>query len=292
MKDATDIWPAHPPSGVHRGIPMREYHAWEAASNSRLTRLMRSPAHLRAYLEQPAEDTASLSIGRASHAAILEPDDFKQRYVRGPVGDRRTKAVKEEWDSLCAKHGDGYVLRPDEYDACLGMRDAVHAVARAKGVLVGPGDVEMSCLWLDPASGVLCKGRMDRHSPTLAGGAIVDLKTTKDASPLVFERSIFTYGYHRQAAMYLSAAKVLGIPARHYVIIAVEKTPPYGVSVYRLTEGAVQGGADQLRPLLALYARLQDVPREQWWGYPDEVRDISLPAYAWNQLDEQVEDVA
>jgi hypothetical protein len=209
--------------------------------------------------------------------------------VRGPEGDRRTKKVKDAWDDLCAKHGDGYVLRPSEYDACLGMRGAVHATSRAKGMLVGPGDVEMSCVWTDRASGVLCKGRMDRHSPDLAGGAIVDLKTTKDASPLAFERAIFSYGYHRQAAMYLGGAKALGIAARHYVIIAVESAPPHGVGIYRLTEGAVQGGADQLRPLLALYARLQDIPRAEWWGYPDEVRDISLPAYAWGQLDEQVE---
>jgi hypothetical protein len=281
-----------PEPGIHRGTPMGDYHAWEAASNSRLTKLMRSPAHLRAYLEQPPEETSSLITGRAAHSAILEPDDFTACYVRGPEGDRRTKKVKDAWDELCDKYGDGYVLRPSDYDACLGMKDAVHGAARAKGMLTGPGDVEMSCVWTDPASGVLCKGRMDRHSPDIAGGAIVDLKTTRDASPLAFERSIFAYGYHRQAAMYLGGAKALGIAARHYVIIAVEKTPPYGVGIYRLTEGAVQGGADQLRPLLALYAEIQTVPREKWWGYADEVRDISLPAYAWSQLDEQVEDVA
>jgi hypothetical protein len=287
MSDATKI----PEPGVYPNTPPAEYHAWEAASNSRLSRLMRSPAHLRAYLDQPQEDTASLAIGRATHAAILEPDVFSSEYVRGPEGDRRTKAVKEEWEAMVDQYGDR-VLKPHDYDACLGMRDAVHATSRARGMLVGPGDIELSVAWKDGASGVLCKGRLDRHSPGLPGGAIVDLKTTRDASPLTFERSIFSYGYHRQAAMYLAGAKALGIAAKHYVIIAVESSAPFGVSVYRLTEGAVGGGADQVSKLLALYARLLEVPRPEWWGYPDEVRDISLPAYAWNQLDEQVEDVA
>ena len=72
-----------------------------------------------------------------------------------------------------------------------------------------------------------------------AGGCILDFKTTLDARPSEFERSIFKYGYHRQGAMYLEAAAAHGIPAKHYVIIASEKVPPYGTCIYRLTEGAI-----------------------------------------------------
>lgn len=280
-----------PEPGAYPGTPMHEYATWPGASNSQLTRLMRSPAHLRAYLEEPSKDTPALVFGRAAHAAILEPDLFASTYIEQPAGlDRRTKAGKELWAELCDEYGEDRVLSPTAYRACLGMRDSVHAMRRAAGMLTGPGEVELSCGW--DMDGVRCKGRFDRHSPEIAGGAVVDLKTTNDASRLGFERSIFSYGYHRQAAMYLAGARALGIPARHYVIIAVEKEPPYGVGVFRLTEGAVDAGAQQLRPLLSLYARLQEIPRTEWWGYPDEVRDVSLPAYAWNQLDDQMEDVA
>lgn len=299
-----------PEPGIYPGTPMDEYHAWEAASNSRLTKLMKSPQHLRAYLEAEHTDTPALSFGRAAHVAILEPDAFRSQYgtasqciAKTKKGERCSKTGT--WPivgggALCTTHlseeaevDESIELLTDaDFAACLAMRDSVHAMKRAGGMLAGDGDVELSIAWDDPTTGVRCKGRLDRLSLDLPGGVIVDLKTTNDASLLSFERSIFSFGYHRQAGMYLDGAKEVGITAKHYVILAVEKKPPYGVGVFRLTEGAIDGGRDQLRPLLGLYARIQDLPREDWWGYPDEVRDVSLPRYAWDQLDEQVEDAA
>lgn len=301
-----------PPPGVFTGTPMQDYHEWDAASNSRLSRLMRSPAHLKAYLEAEPKDTDALRFGRAAHCAILEPDVFEDRYAtasqciaRTKKGDRCSKSGTwpvQGGGAVCTTHLpeagagdlelDESVELLSEYDwtRCLGMRDAVAEARRAHGMLTGPGEVELSVRWDDAETGVPCKARWDRHSPELAGGAIVDLKTTRDASPLSFERAIFTFGYHRQGAFYLQSARARKLPARHYTIIAVEKEPPYGVGVYRLTEGAIQGGEDQIRPLLRRYAEC--LRTDTWPCYPDEVRDISLPAWAWNQLDEQVEDVA
>lgn len=300
---------ATPGPGVYTGTPMRAYHEWGAASNSRLTHLMRSPAHLKAYMEAEHRDTHALAFGRAAHAAILEPDTFEDRYVSAG----RCVAVTGK-GSQCSKsgtwpiRGGGFVcsthvkdaaaehleqasgvevLSLDDYRACLAMRDSVHAMKRAHGMLTGQGEVEMSIRWDDPETGVPCKARLDRHSPELAGGAIVDLKTARSAARLDFERAIFTFGYHRQAAFYLMGAKARKLPARHFSIIAVEKEPPYGVGTYRLTEGAVMGGEDQIRPLLRKYAEC--VQTDSWPCYPDEVVDISLPPWAWNQLSDQVE---
>jgi len=276
--------------GVYPDTPMDVYHTWPAASNSRLSRLLRSPAHLRAYLDEPQADTDALRHGRAIHAAVLEPDDFKARFACSPAGlDRRTKAGKEEWAALCDEFGEANVLKAAEWDMCLRIRDNVHAHSTAHGMITGPGEVELSMLWTDRASGVLCKARWDRHSPELAGGAIVDLKTTKDASPRAFERAIVNFGYHRQAAFYLRGAKARHLPARHFSIIAVEKTPPYAVAVYRITEGVVDAAAEQIDALLKLYAECLD--RGEWPGYPDEVRDISIPAWAWGVMDEETAEV-
>jgi hypothetical protein len=299
-----------PTPGVYPGTPMAEYHGWRAASNSSLTRLMRSPAHLKAYWEAEYRDTDALRLGRAIHTAVLEPDDFDDRYTVADMCQAQTQKGKACTNQglfmhanigwVCgvhAKNADEHLvpvnretLTEGDRKMCLAIRDAVHATKRARGMLVGPGEVELSVLWDDKDSGALCKARWDRHSPELAGGTIVDLKTTTDASPLAFERTIFKYGYHRQGALYLMSAKARKLPARHYTIIAVEKEPPSGVGIYRLTEGAIQGGEDQVRPLLRRYHEC--VTNDEWPCYPDEVRDISLPAWAWNQLDEQVEDVA
>ena len=50
MEDASKSAVA-PEPGIYPGVPMDEYLGWDCASNSRLRRLRRSPAHLKAYLD-------------------------------------------------------------------------------------------------------------------------------------------------------------------------------------------------------------------------------------------------
>ena len=61
--------------GIYRGIPFADYLAWDAVSNSALSRFSRVPsaAHL-------PDDTAALAMGRALHCAILEPARFQAEY--------------------------------------------------------------------------------------------------------------------------------------------------------------------------------------------------------------------
>lgn len=290
--------------GVYPSVPMVEYHDWDAASNGRLNYFMRSPAHMKAYVENAQIETPAMMFGRAAHAAILEPDKFAAEYdavsqcvaetKQGSRCKKNGKLFKAGDGPICSIHAleldgkevdESITLVPvDDYRNCLAMRDAIHRMTRANGLITGDGEIELSIRWDDPETGVPCKARWDRHSPSIAGGAIVDLKTTRDASPRTFERAIFQYGYHRQGAFYLRSAKAHGLPHQHYVIIAVEKEPPHGVCVYRLTEGAIDAGDCQLEPLLRRYAECLEA--DVWPCYPDEVQDIALPHWAWSQIEE------
>jgi len=276
-----------PSPGVYPGVSPVEYHQWSAASNSALNHLIRSPAHMETYMKEPLAETPALLLGRAIHAAVLEPDRFKAEYGMMPAGLKRTtKEGKETWTELVETFGEGNVLSADDYGICIRTRKRVHAKKTAHALIAGEGDVELSMVWEDEETGVLCKARWDRHSPEIAGGAIVDLKTTRDASPRDFERAIFSYGYHRQAAMYLMGAKALKLPVRHYSIIAVEKEPPFGVAVYRITEGTVDASEDQVKALLRRYAECME--SGEFPDYPDEVRDIAVPDWAWRVMEEQI----
>jgi hypothetical protein len=252
-------------------------------------------------MEQPI-DTAALSLGRAIHSAVLEPDDFAKRYLLA----ERCEAMKKTDGKRCSNMGIVYdgaqgwfcgvhgstaqadptvtILTPDDYARTIKVRDSVFA-HRASKLLPQTGQRELSLAWTDETTGTLCKARFDGFSPAIAGGVVVDIKSTRDASPLAFERSIFSYGYHRQGALYLEGAKALGFAAEHFAIIAVEKEPPFAVAIYRLTEGALDAGAEQIRPLLARYAEC--IERDEWPGYSQDVQDIALPNYAWAQIDDE-----
>lgn len=306
VANATDPNDDLPLPGVYPGVPMSRYHRWPGASNSRLSKLRQSPAHLKAYLDQPT-DAAHFALGRATHSAILEPDDFASNYVSAGRCSAIKKSDKLQCDNagsiyaggewFCGTHGKGIgtfatatVLPPADYKATIGMRDSVLAHPKASRLLSGKGEAELSAVWVDAESGVQCKARLDRYSPLIAGGAIVDIKTTEDASPRAFESSIYKWGYHRQAAFYLAAARATGLAAEHFVVVAVEKKPPFAVALYRITEGAIAAGEEQLKPLLATYGRC--VETNTWPGYSENIEDIAIPAYAWNQIEQEVKESA
>lgn len=289
-----------PLPGVYPDISHTLYHKWPAASNSRLSKIRQSPAHLKAYIEEPF-DTAALAFGRALHVALLEPDDFTRRYV---VAERCTAIQKNkercanpgtsyiggEW--FCGVHGKGIgpntayatVLPHADWMMILRMRDSVYAHPKAKRLLTGKGMNELSALWNDEKNGLLCKARFDRCSPEF--GALVDIKTTVNASRDAFERAIYNYGYHRQGAHYLTGAKATGLQAGHFVNIAVEKERPYAVAVYRLDEAALEAGLVTLRPLLDRYKQCIDT--DTWPGYSDQIEDIAIPAYGFQQADTEM----
>lgn len=292
---------AAPGVGLFRGMPLADYHALPCASNSRLGRLKQSPAHLLAYLTEPPIDTEATRLGNAVHCAVLEPDDFDARYC---IAERcmiktekgaQCKNMGSFWHSelgwACGTHAKGFpaenvriVLKPDDYRVCLGVRDSVFKLSTARQLLTGEGEMELTAVFPAFDTDIIAKARFDRTSPVIAGGVLVDLKTTRDASRRAFERSIYSFGYHRQAALYLDGAAAVQLPAEHFVHIALEKEPPYAVAVYRLSEAAVDAGEQELTPLLTRYAAC--VESGVFPAYPDEVQDVALPSYAWAQIDE------
>jgi len=298
-----------PEPGLYPGVPFHDYIRWDAASNSQLSHLLRSPAHLRAYLDGPSPDKGARRLGRAFHFATLEPALFESGYVMKPVPDGEihrtdkgepsknpaaTGAYKQAVAALAAANPDALLLDPDQYGAATSMRDAVLAHPLAGPLARAPGQRELSVVWDDPATGVRCKARMDQYSPDLMGGTVADWKSTRDAGE-PFERDFVKYGYHRQATMYLMAAAELSLTVANYVIPAVESEAPHGIIVYRISEQAIgdvraprDGQADfgvaaQIRALLRIYDRCRRT--NEWPGYQTIVRDVSVPEWAWRSID-------
>lgn len=268
--------------GAYLKVPEKMYHSVRAASASNLGHLKRSPAHLKAEWDAAEKDTPAFRLGRFAHSAILEHDAFHSDYAV-ISGNARTKAYKEEYAELVEEFGPYNVMKEDERETVLRMFDAVMFHATASEYLMQDGDSEVSLLWDDEVTGARCKARIDRL-PVDASVGIVDLKTTTDASRVQFAKSLFAYGYHRQAAHYLMGlSRVLSARDR-FTFVVVEKTPPYGVAVYEIDSGSLDAGLAEVNRLLALYQRCH--ARNEWPGYPDIVQDISIPPWAFAAIDD------
>jgi len=253
-----------------------EYNLAEGVRNSNLGYALQSPAHYLEKLLNPKKPTPSQIKGSMFHSAALEPEKFKANYVVMPKFDKRTKAGKEAHEHwLIANHGK-IEIPQDDYDDIQAMVEKLYEHPAACRLL-SSGRAEESFFWNDPITGVLCKCKPDFKRE---GHIIVDIKSTENASTSEFQKSIAYYSYHRQAAFYLDGiSAVTGDKYDTFILIAVEKTPPYGVAAYVLDEATIDAGRHDYKRALEIISKCQKENR--WPAYSSEVEPMNLPSWAW-----------
>lgn len=282
---------AAPEPGIYPDVPMAEYLAWDCVSASGLEVLRRSPLQYRHWLTAERPTSPALDRGTALHLALLEPDLFRARYVVAEPCEAVIQSGKRK-DQPCGNPGlfqhrgvgwwvcgvharsldgepeDGVNVIPAETHAqVLAMRDAVHASPRARSMFEGEGAFEVSVVFRDPASGVLCKIRPDRLVER--AGMHVALKSARDASERGFQRQAETLGYFRSLALYRRGLKAVGWPYRHTSVLAIEPEPPHDLDCYLVDEGGTDSAMEtadaEVAALLHLYAGCTDT--DTWPGY-------------------------
>jgi len=268
--------------GIHPGLSREQYDGIEAINQSALKKLgTLTPAQWKYLREHPEPPTEALAFGQAVHLACYEPSRFAVEVVAAPDCDRRTKAGKEEWERFNTAAAGKIVMSADEYATLGAIQRAVMAHPAASKLIAKAGDRECSAVWRDDETGTLCKARLDQL--TTARNAIIDLKTTRNAAPGAFERDVYDYGYHFQAAFYADGiAAIEGHEPPCVVLIAVDKEwvceiGAEAVAVYEIEPAAMELGRIEYRRALALYADC--VRTGKWPGYSSRIEPISVPAF-------------
>ena len=270
-----------PQPGIYPGVPDSEYHAVAAISKSRIDLLRRSPAHLWASFITPREETDAMRLGKLLHCLVLEPDLYERRYIVVDAS-RATKAGKA---AVAEAGASGLTpLKPSEYDEARAMADAIRKHPVAGALLAAPGESELTAYWEEEIEGLCipCKMRLDRLAHDLPGfgPVLLDVKTTRDASPRAMAKHSAEYGYHRQAPWYRRGLRMAGgLDSRQFTLICVESAPPYLVGVYNISEAAQGQGLRELTESLHLLASC--IQSGEWPGYPVEVVEIDLPVWAY-----------
>jgi hypothetical protein len=262
--------------GIYHDVPNEVYHGDRAAvSSSSLKLLLRSPAHFVARQGEPEESSAALAFGTALHAALLEPAKYREGYVKKPALNRRTKAgrvIAETIDAVLAGKIQMQSALMADIDAMVASTRRHPKVAE----MLRAGEAEVSYVWNDKATGVLCKCRPD----WLNEDAIWDLKSCLDASPDGFSRACAKYGYHISAAFYVEGVHKLTGRRLPFRFIAAEKDAPYAVAVFEASEAFLRNGGRLVRRALERLVRCRE--RSVWPGYQPEgeIEMLELPRWA------------
>jgi hypothetical protein len=190
--------------------------------------------------------------------------------------DRRTKAGKAEWEAFTTAATGRTVLPKSDADLVMRMAHSVFSHPAAAMLLALPGKAESTHMWTDAATGLECKCRPDWLTDD--GRLLVDLKTTENASPREFGRSIATWRYHVQAAWYLDGVEqATGTRPEQFLFLCVEKKAPYAVAVYAADAEMIAAGAQTAARDLNVLATCKAAGA--WPGYSDQIEPISLPPW-------------
>ena len=268
------------PTGLVAGLSNKAYHAADALNNSTLASMARSPAHCYALHLAPGRPqriaTPAMLAGTLAHCAVLEPLEMAARYAVRHAGlDLRTKAGKEWFDSIPAGLE---TITEEQRNTADAQRAAVFDVPELAELLAA-GEAEQSAFWNDPATGLLCKCRPDWVHPLADDRVILmDVKTTTDADPKAFAKTVWQYGYHRQAAWYSNGyERATGKQVAAFVFAVVTNAYPFLAAACVLDEQFQTLGADDCRELLDEYAACK---RSGYWPGFTGMNVVTAPAWA------------
>jgi exodeoxyribonuclease VIII len=265
------------------------YHAHPAVSKSHLDLIARSPLHYWARYLDPnrvaPEPSPQMRLGTALHTHVLELSRWDEEIAVAPSDiNRRTKEGREQWAAFEASSVGKTVITADDAAQVMAMGRAVLRHPAAAMLLGMPGKAETTHMWTDASTGLECKCRPDWLMDD--GSIVVDLKTTKDASPRGFKQSIANFSYQKQAAWYLHGLEqATGRRPDQFIFICVESTAPYACAVYAADAEMIERGHDQAMRDLAKLAVCKAA--DHWPSYSDQIETISLPGWMTGQAGQQ-----
>ena len=265
---------------VVHDLTNEEYHALPSVSKSGLDLIARAPALYKYRRENPSPPTPAMRIGSLTHTAILEPDKLPGLVVVAPEVDRRTKEGKAKWAEFTEANEGKEIVTAQEHAKLFGMRDAVWKHPASAKLLSRVKLIETSIF--ESLNGVDVRIRPDAIRDD---GIFVDLKTTGDASPRGFAKSVANYRYHVQDSFYSDVAQLSMGKLPPFVFLCVETESPYLVSVYTLTSDAKAIGRKLYTQDLATFRECSEA--DNWPGYSDEIQPLELPRWAMMSHEEQ-----
>ena len=313
------------PEEEYRSIPALSYSSMKSLEISALQFWHQEISPTR----PPKRETDFFDFGHALHCAVLEPRKFEQFFCREfcydyqTLGEPLTKVDEmRDWirsqgetpsgrkkddviehvlsfpnhppvlDALIKEYNrenDGKtILDCETWDRVIRAAEALRSEPKLMSILE-EGHAEVSLFWIDPETGVPCKGRID----WLTTFVTLDLKTFTQKIPQSIDyciaQEIFKRKYYRQAYMYTTARTMLGLGNKPFIIAFVESDEPHEIRLKRLEPGKPTNlywelGRNETRHFIRTFAEYWKRFGVKPWRDMQEISplvDKEIPQLAW-----------
>lgn len=254
---------------IYRNVPMKEYRAWKEKSQSKIGKAVSSIGH---YLKPFGDPTPNMALGTAFHTDVLTPNMMD--YAVAPVINKRTNAGKLEWAAFCDDNSDKAIITAEQAETKRHMVNSVKAEPRAKEIIAACKNFESSARGTIDGVNFGVKGRIDAE----LGDCAVDLKSTSDASPDGFSKSILNFGYDIQAYMYCTL-----FDKSNFIFVVTESVEPYTTEVYVLGEETIEFGRQRFEKACERIEEYEKTKIISGYTQSTEPVEINVPNWAFNK---------
>ena len=260
--------------GIYDAVPEAEYHADPALSQSQAKTLLDCPARYRYELDHPRKPTPDMEFGTVVHALVLGQP---LAHVEVDASDWRSKDARE---AQATARASGLIpMLSRDVQRAQACAQSVREHPYVAAMLEAQGAAEQSMWWVDPGTGVECRGRVDWLTIDDQGTPVLmDLKTTAYVGGDGWGAHCAKFGYHIQAANYLDGYRVLTGQEATFIFVAVERTEPYFVRTFYAPRDFIAAGQERMTDALEQYARYTRAGH--WPAYSTTPEPVELPRWA------------
>jgi len=245
------------------------YFASDGLNFSIIKELTKSPKHFWDAMENTKQPTKQMTLGTLIHAAILEPDTFKDLYVAEPGFDKRTKDYKN-W--LLENEGK---IPYDANELGAIITAAANAVYSESLNLIFKNQTINEESFFFKKGNLDLKCKVDAYCP--GNQMLIDIKTSSDISPQKFKHQLFDRLYHLQLCHYIEGLESGGCKVSNARIVAISTTPPYDVVEYQLSQEVLERGKEELYNLYDEVMRV--ITFNDHDGFCQDVVEVNYPDY-------------
>jgi len=276
---------------IKKDIPLKVYHEEnEHYSATGLKHALRSLKEMRYYLDGELKEKRGkfLDFGNAFETKLLEPDEFKNNVAVFPaekikfdireirpelkvVGN--SKEFKSAKESFYAENAEKYIIEDYSTEGLSTLEDMEKSCRENPIIskLLSQVEKQVSIFWTDEKTGVKLKTRPDVSRSEK--NVIVDVKTTRDASPRMFSKQINDLNYWLQACLQIEGCLKSGYMEKidGYFWLAVEKEAPFNAVIYEFDKDDIER---KMIKVLMLLDRIAESEKSGVWpGYESEAKN-------------------
>lgn len=264
-------------------LPDATYHEHPALSSSGIRLLLPeykgSPKKFQ-WERTHKRTSMSFDIGHAVHSKVLGIGAgiilYPEEHLT-PSGNPSTRKETVAWE--VEQRAAGYtIVSPDDAQRVDAMAEAAlsHPTARPLFEVCGMREASVFA----EIDGVPVRARFDALSgETRNGTYAVDLKTTDDATPNGFTRSVHKWGYPVQVAHYDEVHRAAtGRGIDEFWLVACEKNGPFEVGVYQIEPFWIDMARKKTAAARRIFAEC--TASGIWPGYDEKPQTLTAPAWA------------